>query len=89
MVEQNARQALAIADRGYVLVDGRNRLDGTGPGLLADPDVGAMFLGGSTGPAQGGESGPPTGDAPASPAPATPAQAQAQAQALDSGARRT
>ena len=46
MVEQNARQALGIADRGYVLVDGRNRLEGTGPGLLADPDVGAMFLGG-------------------------------------------
>ena len=46
MVEQNARQALRIADRGYVLVDGRNRLEGTGPGLLADPDVGAMFLGG-------------------------------------------
>ena len=55
MVEQNARQALAIASRGYVLVDGRNRLEGTGAGLLADPDVGAMFLGG------GGESqaGPP------------------------------
>ena len=50
MVEQNARQALGIADRGYVLVDGRNRLEGTGSGLLADPDVGAMFLGG------GGES---------------------------------
>ena len=47
MVEQNARQALGIADRGYVLVDGRNRLEGTGSGLLADPDVGAMFLGGS------------------------------------------
>ena len=50
MVEQNARQALGIADRGYVLVDGANRLEGTGPGLLADPEVGAMFLGG------GGES---------------------------------
>ena len=46
MVEQNAKQALAIADRGYVLVDGRNRLEGTGAGLLADPDVGATFLGG-------------------------------------------
>ena len=46
MVEQNARQALGIADRGYVLVDGRNRLEGTGSALLADPDVGAMFLGG-------------------------------------------
>ena len=49
MVEQNARQALAIADRGYVLVGGRNRMDGTGPALLADPDVGAMFLGGRDG----------------------------------------
>ena len=48
MVEQNARQALGIADRGYVLVDGRNRTDGTGAGLLADSDVGAMFLGGGT-----------------------------------------
>ena len=46
MVEQNARQALSIADRGYVLVDGRNRLEGTGADLLADPDVGATFLGG-------------------------------------------
>ena len=46
MVEQNARQALGIADRGYVLVDGRTRREGTGSGLLADPDVGAMFLGG-------------------------------------------
>ena len=46
MVEQNAKQALAIADRGYVLVDGRNRLEGTGRGLLADPDVGVTFLGG-------------------------------------------
>ena len=47
MVEQNARQALGIADRGYVLVDGRNRMAGTGASLLADPEVGAMFLGGS------------------------------------------
>lgn len=53
MVEQNARQALAIAARGYVLVDGRNRLEGTGAGLLADPDVGAMFLGGGGGAAPG------------------------------------
>ncbi len=49
MVEQNARQALAIADRGYVLVDGRNRMDGEGTELLMDPDVGAMFLGGAGG----------------------------------------
>ena len=46
MVEQNARQALGIADHGYVLVDGRNRFDDSGAALLADPTVGAMFLGG-------------------------------------------
>lgn len=46
MVEQNARQALAIADRGYVLVQGRNRFTDTGPGLIANPDVRASFLGG-------------------------------------------
>lgn len=54
MVEQNAHQALAISDRGYVLVDGRNRIDGTGAELLADPDVGALFLGGGRGE-RGGE----------------------------------
>ena len=65
MVEQNARQALGIADRGYVLVDGRNRMDGTGAGLLADPEVGAMFLGGgSTGAAP-----PPAAGAPSKPEP--------------------
>lgn len=46
MVEQNARQALMIADRGYVLVQGRNRFTGTGDELLADPDVRRTFLGG-------------------------------------------
>ena len=46
MVEQNARLALSIADRGYVLVDGSNRIDDTGPGLLANRDVAQMFLGG-------------------------------------------
>lgn len=46
MVEQNARQALAIADRGYVLVQGRNAHTGTGRELLADPDVRRSFLGG-------------------------------------------
>ena len=61
MVEQNARQALGIAHRGYVLVDGRNRLEGTGGGLLADPDVGAMFLGGGGGSAQDGHGGADTG----------------------------
>jgi branched-chain amino acid transport system ATP-binding protein len=46
MVEQNARQALAIAHRGFVLQMGRNRFAGTGAGLLADPEVVQMFLGG-------------------------------------------
>lgn len=46
MVEQNARQALEIADKGYVLVQGRNRFTDTGAALLADPDVRRSFLGG-------------------------------------------
>ena len=46
MVEQNARQALEIADRGYVLVTGENRYTDTGQALLADPDVRKSFLGG-------------------------------------------
>lgn len=46
MVEQNARQALAIADKGYVLVQGRNAHTGTGKELLADPEVRRSFLGG-------------------------------------------
>jgi len=46
MVEQNAKQALLIASRGYILVDGQNRLDDTGPALLANEEVGRMFLGG-------------------------------------------
>ena len=46
MVEQNARQALAIADHGYVLVQGRNRFTDTGEALLANPEVRASFLGG-------------------------------------------
>lgn len=46
MVEQNARQALAIADRGYVLVTGENRHTDTGEALLADPEVRKSFLGG-------------------------------------------
>ena len=46
MVEQNARQALEIADRGFVLVQGRNRYTDTGEALLADPDVRKSFLGG-------------------------------------------
>ncbi|MDG1458509.1 MAG: ABC transporter ATP-binding protein [Pseudoprimorskyibacter sp.] len=46
MVEQNARQALEIADKGYVLVQGRNAHTGTGQELLADPQVRRSFLGG-------------------------------------------
>ncbi len=46
MVEQNARQALEIADTGYVLVQGRNGFTDTGAALLADPDVRRSFLGG-------------------------------------------
>ena len=46
MVEQNARQALAIAHRGFVLAGGQNRFTGTGAELLADPDVAKSFLGG-------------------------------------------
>ena len=46
MVEQNARQALAIADKGYVLVQGENRFTDTGANLLADPEVRKSFLGG-------------------------------------------
>jgi len=46
MVEQNARQALAIADTGYVLVQGRNGFSGTGKDLLNNPDVRKSFLGG-------------------------------------------
>ncbi|MDJ0826766.1 MAG: ABC transporter ATP-binding protein [Rhodobacter sp.] len=46
MVEQNARQALGIADKGFVLVQGRNRYTDTGQALLADPEVRRSFLGG-------------------------------------------
>ncbi|MEE9314950.1 MAG: ABC transporter ATP-binding protein [Rhizobiaceae bacterium] len=46
MVEQNARQALNIADRGYVLVTGENRFTDTGEALLANPEVRKSFLGG-------------------------------------------
>ena len=46
MAEQNARQALEIADTGYVLVNGENRFTDSGAALLADPEVRRSFLGG-------------------------------------------
>jgi branched-chain amino acid transport system ATP-binding protein len=46
MVEQNAKQALSIADRGYVLVNGINNREGTGQELLNNPEVRKSFLGG-------------------------------------------
>ena len=46
MVEQNAKQALNISDRGYVLVTGENKYAGTGKELLNDPRVRSSFLGG-------------------------------------------
>ena len=46
VVEQNAARALAIADRGYVLELGRNRFEGPGAALLADPEVKRLYLGG-------------------------------------------
>lgn len=46
MVEQNAKQALQIADRGYVLVMGKNRHEGSGAELLANAEVRRSFLGG-------------------------------------------
>jgi branched-chain amino acid transport system ATP-binding protein len=45
MVEQNAREALAIADRAYILVDGRNSRSGKARDLAADPEVRRLFLG--------------------------------------------
>ena len=47
MVEQNARRALALAHRGYVLDAGRNAIEGRGSDLLHDPQVEALYLGGS------------------------------------------
>ncbi len=46
MVEQNARQALAFASKGFVLAAGQNRFTGTGAELIADPEVAKSFLGG-------------------------------------------
>jgi branched-chain amino acid transport system ATP-binding protein len=46
MVEQNALEALSIAQRGYILVDGRNSRSGPAADLARDPDVRRIFLGG-------------------------------------------
>jgi branched-chain amino acid transport system ATP-binding protein len=46
LVEQNAHHALRLADRGYVMQTGRIILSGTGPELLANPEVRAAYLGG-------------------------------------------
>jgi len=46
VVEQNAREALTIAQRAYILVDGRNHRDGAAAALAADPDIQRIFLGG-------------------------------------------
>jgi neutral amino acid transport system ATP-binding protein len=48
MVEQNARRALAMSHRGYVLDGGSDRFEGPGPELLADPKVGELYLGGGS-----------------------------------------
>ena len=45
MVEQNAKQALSISDRGYVLVTGKNKFEGSGKELLQDPEARRSFLG--------------------------------------------
>ena len=45
MVEQNAKQALSVSDRGYVLVTGENKFEGLGKDLLNDPEVRRSFLG--------------------------------------------
>jgi ABC-type branched-subunit amino acid transport system ATPase component len=47
MVEQNAKKALGMSDRGYVLVMGKNRYEDTGEALLANPEVGRLYLGGA------------------------------------------
>ena len=46
LVEQNAAKALSVADRAYVLELGRNRFEGSGRSLLADPEVKRLYLGG-------------------------------------------
>jgi branched-chain amino acid transport system ATP-binding protein len=47
LVEQNVRAALAIADRAYILAEGRNRIAGAARDLIGDPNVAALHLGGT------------------------------------------
>ena len=49
LVEQNARDALQMSDRGYILVAGENRLEDTGKDLLSNPEVASLYLGGGVG----------------------------------------
>ncbi|HDL86457.1 MAG TPA: ABC transporter ATP-binding protein [Candidatus Acetothermia bacterium] len=46
IVEQNAKQSLSLSDRGYVLASGRNRFTDTGESLLANEEIGQLYLGG-------------------------------------------
>ena len=46
LVEQNAREALRLSSRGYVLASGQNRLEDRGENLLNDPEVARLYLGG-------------------------------------------
>ncbi len=46
IIEHNIRTALAMSDRGYVLADGQNQLDGSASGLLDNPEIGRLYLGG-------------------------------------------
>ena len=56
MVEQNAKAALRMSDRGYVLAEGQNRIDGPAADLLANEEIGAIFLGAR--PGEAGEARP-------------------------------
>lgn len=47
MVEQNAKKALEMSDRGYILVMGQNRFEDTGKALLDNPEIGRLYLGGA------------------------------------------
>ena len=46
LVEQNAREALSMSDRGYVISAGENRLEDRGPALLDNPEIARLYLGG-------------------------------------------